>query len=92
MLWLYGGFMRWLVPFLRLKLRLRARKEPLYGLAVDERFGHYQQPSQKGLVWMHAVSLGETRAILGLVQAMRQAHPGIRFVFTHGTEIGRAHV
>ena len=89
MLWLYGGFMRWLEPFLRLKLRLRARKEPLYGLAVDERFGHYQQPPQKGLVWMHAVSLGETRAILGLVQAMRQAHPGIRFVFTHGTATGR---
>ena len=50
MLWLYGGFMRWLEPFLRLKLRLRARKEPLYGLAVDERFGHYHQPPQKGLV------------------------------------------
>ena len=89
MLWLYGGFMRLLEPFLLLKLQWRARKEPLYGRAVAERFGHYSQPAQQGLVWMHAVSLGETRAILRLVQAMREAHPGIRFVFTHGTATGR---
>ena len=89
MLWLYGGFMRLLEPFLLLKLQWRARKEPLYGRAVAERFGHYSQPAQQGLVWMHAVSLGETRAIQTLVAAIRQSHPGVKFVFTHGTATGR---
>jgi 3-deoxy-D-manno-octulosonic-acid transferase len=67
----------------------RARQEPAYGQHVGERFGFYDTPAQSGAVWVHAVSLGETRAALALVQALRQAQPGIRFVFTHGTATGR---
>ena len=59
-------------PLLRLKLARRARLEPGYGAFVEERFGFYQQPpalttlpefskSRSPLIWLHAVSLGETR-------------------------------
>lgn len=86
---LYALLMWLLVPLVLLKLLKRARQEPLYGHHMGERFGFYDEPAQSGAVWLHAVSLGETRAAVALVQALRQAHPGIRFVFSHGTATGR---
>ena len=85
----YSWLMWLLTPALLGKLYLRAGREPVYGQAWPERFGFYKQRIQPGAVWLHAVSLGETRAALALVRALRQAHPGVRFVFTHGTATGR---
>lgn len=79
-------------PLLRLKLKRRGRKEPGYLQAVDERFGYYGQtlPSVDGLtVWVHAVSLGETRAAAPLIAALRAQWPGMRILLTHGTATGR---
>ena len=86
---MYSALMLALVPVLWLRLYWRARHEATYGVAMAERLGMYRQPAQAGSVWIHAVSLGETRAVQALVQALRDAHPGIRFVFTHGTATGR---
>lgn len=41
-------------------------------------------------VWVHAVSLGETRAAAVLVAELRVALPGMRLLLTHGTATGRA--
>ena len=62
MLFAYGWFMYLLSPLLLLKLYARSRKEPLYAQAVAERFGFYRMPATSGGIWIHAVSLGETRA------------------------------
>ena len=64
--------------------------EPGYAQAVPERFGHYTQASGQGYVWVHAVSLGETRAAAILLAALRQEMPGMRLLLTHGTATGRA--
>ena len=83
----------WLAqPLLRAKVRRRGRAEPGYLEAVEERFGHYAAPVPPGgpLLWIHAVSLGETRAIAGLVAAVRERRPGLRLLLTHGTATGRA--
>lgn len=85
----YSALMLALVPLMLLRLHWRARRESLYAKAVGERLGFYRLPAQSGSVWIHAVSLGETRAVQSLVQALRQAHPTVRFVFTHGTATGR---
>lgn len=85
----YSVVMWLLTPALWFKLLMRAHREPVYGQAIHERFGRYKQAIPPGAVWLHAVSLGETRAALALVKALRQAHPGVRFVFTHGTATGR---
>ena len=83
-------------PLLRRKLRRRAQAEPGYAVAVEERFGRYTQPARDPardpapLVWVHAVSLGETRAAAILVAALRQARPDLRVLWTHGTATGRA--
>ena len=84
----------WLIqPFLRRKLLKRGQVEPGYLDAIDERFGHYTTaPCQmsEGLVWVHAVSLGETRTAAVLVARLRERLPGMRLLLTHGTATGRA--
>lgn len=86
--------MLWLAqPFLRRKLRRRSKQEPGYLVAVEERFGHYEGAPYSvsdGLVWIHAVSLGETRTAAVLVARLRESLPGIRLLLTHGTATGRA--
>lgn len=78
-------------PLLRRKLRRRGRAEPGYLLHVDERFGRYDSASPvAGAVWIHAVSLGETRAAAILIDKLRQLRPGVRILLTHGTATGRA--
>jgi 3-deoxy-D-manno-octulosonic-acid transferase len=77
-------------PLLRRKLRRRGRAEPGYLEHVEERFGRYEQASEPGRLWIHAVSLGETRAAAILVDALRAAQPSLRILLTHGTATGRA--
>ena len=86
----YSCLMWALSPLLRLKLYLRARQEPMYGQAIAERFGYYGAAAQSGALWIHAVSLGETRAIRSLVKALREAYPDVRLLLTHGTATGRS--
>ncbi len=88
---IYSLAMWALQPLLRSKLQRRGREEAGYLHAVDERFGYYTQPSNEGgYVWVHAVSLGETRAAAVLLQALRTAQPDMRILLTHGTATGRA--
>jgi 3-deoxy-D-manno-octulosonic-acid transferase len=88
-LWLYGRFTSSLAGLVRLKLIRRSKLEPLYGHAVEERFGHYTEPQSSGWVWIHAVSLGETRVAAILVKQLRLAWPDFRLLLTHGTATGR---
>jgi 3-deoxy-D-manno-octulosonic-acid transferase len=91
MLWGYSVVMWALQPLLRRKLHRRGRVEAGYLHAMNERFGYYTQPSsQSGYVWVHAVSLGETRAAAVLLQALRNLQPDIHVLLTHGTATGRA--
>lgn len=90
---LYSLLMVLLQPLLRLKLARRGESEPLYLEALEERFGDYAGEPDAGLgklVWVHAVSLGETRAAAVLVAALRQRYPGMQLLLTHGTATGRS--
>ncbi|QIL45474.1 3-deoxy-D-manno-octulosonic acid transferase [Acidovorax sp. HDW3] len=93
--WLYSALAWAAQPLLRRKLRRRALAEPGYAHAVEERFGHYHTaptaaPDARPLLWLHAVSLGETRAAAILLQALRAQWPDMRLLLTHGTATGRA--
>jgi 3-deoxy-D-manno-octulosonic-acid transferase len=79
-------------PLLRFKLRRRGKVEPGYLENIPERFGHYTQPPEtvSQRLWIHAVSLGETRAAAVLIKALRQQRPDLRLLLTHGTATGRA--
>ena len=87
---LYSIGMYAVQPLLRRKLRRRGAKEPGYLEHVEERFGRYDDMTEHGRLWIHAVSLGETRAAAILVDALRRAQPELRLLLTHGTATGRA--
>jgi 3-deoxy-D-manno-octulosonic-acid transferase len=88
----YAWLMWAMQPFLRLKLARRARKEQGYAECVEERFGRYTHAPESApeLVWVHAVSLGETRTAAILLKALRAEYPNLRILLTHGTATGRA--
>jgi 3-deoxy-D-manno-octulosonic-acid transferase len=86
---LYSLLLALLQPVYRIRLWWRGRREPLYRHAVGERFGHYAEPPSSGWIWLHAVSLGETRAAAALVAALRALRPESRLLLTHGTATGR---
>ena len=87
---LYSLAMLGAQPFLRRKLLRRGAAEPGYLHAVDERFGWYRTPADPGALWIHAVSLGETRAAAILLARLRQREPRLRVLLTHGTATGWA--
>ena len=78
------------LPLLALRLWLRARRHPEYLQHVSERFGRYAaQPSATPLIWLHAVSVGETRAAEPLLRALHAQYPSHRILLTHMTPTGR---
>jgi len=92
---LYSVLMWLLQPLLRRKLFRRGLQEPGYLEAIDERLGYYAVSEEtannmQALVWVHAVSLGESRAAGVLLNALRAQVPDIRILLTHGTATGRA--
>jgi 3-deoxy-D-manno-octulosonic-acid transferase len=78
------------LPLLPLRLWWRGRAEPEYRLAMGERFGRYDTAEVAApLLWVHAVSVGETRAALPLVQRLKLAYPRAAILLTHMTATGR---
>jgi 3-deoxy-D-manno-octulosonic-acid transferase len=85
----YSLLLRLATPVYLARLWWRGRAEPAYRQWWGERLGFSAQPAPPGRLWLHAVSLGETRAAAPLVDALRTQHPGIRLLLTHGTATGR---
>ncbi|AEK60662.1 lipid IV(A) 3-deoxy-D-manno-octulosonic acid transferase [Collimonas fungivorans] len=85
----------WLaMPLVLLRLWRRGSKEPGYRQHVAERIGFYPPiaPSlaSRRFLWVHAVSVGETRAAEPLIAAMLEAYPEHAILLTHMTATGRA--
>ncbi|WP_016834391.1 lipid IV(A) 3-deoxy-D-manno-octulosonic acid transferase [Herbaspirillum lusitanum] len=81
------------LPFVLLRLWRRGRKEPGYRQHIGERLGFYDQFRQRALsplIWVHAVSVGETRAAQPLIEALLQTYPQHTILLTHMTATGRA--
>jgi len=86
----YTAFVYILLPAAFARLCLRARREPRYGEHVAERFGRYSsKPTAEATIWLHAVSVGETRAAEPLVHALLERYPDHRVLLTHMTPTGR---
>ena len=83
----------WLVmPLAALYLLWRSRRQPAYRAHWGERFGwaRYTAPRDQPIIWIHAVSVGETRAAEPLIGALAQRFPQHEFLLTHMTPTGRA--
>jgi 3-deoxy-D-manno-octulosonic-acid transferase len=85
----------WLaLPLVLTRLWLRGRKEPGYRDHLAERLGFYKSipfdRSTQKTIWVHAVSVGETRAAEPLIEALLAAYPDHLILLTHMTPTGRA--
>lgn len=90
MLLLYN--LLWLpaLPAALVRLLYRSRKQPAYLRHLRERFGSYRTSASEPVIWIHAVSLGETRAAAPLVDALLERWPKHTIALTHMTPTGRA--
>ncbi len=84
------------LPWVAAYLLLRSLRQPQYRRNWRERFlGRGPQPAEArsaeaGLtIWLHAVSVGETRAAQPLIERLSARYPRARFVLTHMTPTGR---
>src|SRR5262252_3636478 len=76
---LWSLVLRLALPLVFVRLWWRGRREPGYRLAWRERLG-FGAASEPGAVWLHAVSLGETRASGALIEALRELRPQVRIL------------
>lgn len=88
-LFMYSIMMHLMVPIVKIRLLKKGRKEEGYLQRIQERFGFYDVQSSPGLIWIHAVSLGESRVASILINRIRKTLPEARFLLTHGTATGR---
>lgn len=76
------------MPLVLARLLWRARKQPEYLHHLGERFGATPRSARRR-IWLHAVSVGETRAAQPLVKAMLTTFPEHEILITHMTPTGR---
>lgn len=74
------------LPVVLIYLLRRGHRDSDYRTHIAERFGLYGAP-MRGAVWVHAVSLGELRSAVALIEAL--LGQGERVVITHFTPAGR---
>ena len=86
---LYTLLLRLVLPLVLARLWWRGRAEPLYREAVGERLGHYDGDRPEKLIWIHAVSVGESRAAAPLVRALAGAFADHGILMTCTTAAGR---
>jgi len=79
-----------LLPFTPLKLLWRAKKQPEYLQHWRERYGFYTLKLAKPVIWLHCVSVGETRAAEPLIKLLLHKYPNHQILLTHTTPTGRA--
>ena len=77
-------------PLVWFRLLWRARRQPEYLHHLAERYGCYPARPVGPLLWLHVVSVGETRAAEPLIKALLAHYPQHGLLLTHMTPTGRA--
>lgn len=87
---LYYNLLLWLLlPYIFFHLWWRSRRQPEYRQRVAERFGVYHYaPLTRPVLWLHTVSVGETRAAVTLIKALQQRYPDHQILLSHTTPTG----
>jgi 3-deoxy-D-manno-octulosonic-acid transferase len=88
----YSALFNVLLPFILLRLYWRGIKAPDYHKRWRERFAYYDKPMPLGVIWFHAVSVGEAEALLPLVKHLQSGYPQEKILVTTTTPTGSARV
>lgn len=86
-LWFWSALWTMGLPLVLGYLAFRSRRDPAYRGNIAERLGLYPT-TLHGAIWIHAVSLGELRSAVPLIQQFLAK--GDKVVTTHFTPSGRA--
>ncbi|MEQ1515523.1 MAG: 3-deoxy-D-manno-octulosonic acid transferase [Usitatibacteraceae bacterium] len=87
---LYSLILASMLPLMVVRLFWRSRSQRGYRENIGERFGRYDAPALQNCIWIHAVSVGETRAAQPVVRRLRETNPGRAILLTCMTPTGRA--
>ena len=90
--WIYQIVLWLALPLVWLRLQLRARKEPEYGLRQSERLGHVPDRVRSHCIWFHTVSAGETIAATPLIKQIAQEYSDQPVLVTTMTPTGSQQV
>ena len=88
MRYLYSLLFLLLLPLILLRLYWKGRQLPAYRQHIGERLGFYPPVSGR-YIWLHAVSVGETRAAAPLIRQLQQRYPEFSLLLTQMTPTGR---
>jgi 3-deoxy-D-manno-octulosonic-acid transferase len=88
----YNVLLLLISPLLPLRLLWRSVKAPAYRKRIGERFGSVPEGIPQNLLWVHAVSVGETVACEPLVKALLERYPEEGVLVTTMTPTGSAQV
>ncbi len=90
---IYSVVLYFLLPLILLRLLIKSRKNKGYRLRIAERLGWVPTTSKnKKIIWLHAVSVGETIAAKPLINRLLQDHPDYSLLITSTTPTGSATV
>lgn len=90
--YLYTGLVYLIFPLALLRLYWRGRRDPEHRQRWRERLGWIPPLPEPGCLWIHAVSVGETRAALPLIRALRERYPDAPLLVTTTTLTGSRQV
>ncbi len=92
---LYSLILTISIPALYLRLLWRSQKNPSYRARWLERLGIFKTPATKNIqqgIWIHAVSVGESIAAVGIIRSLIQKFPDSTITVTTGTPNGSARI
>lgn len=92
MLTLYSLLLPLLIPVVIVHLLLRGLKNPDYFRRWGERFGFSRIYPASPVIWIHAVSVGEARAAVPLINALAERYPDTPILVTTMTPTGSTEV
>jgi 3-deoxy-D-manno-octulosonic-acid transferase len=88
---LYNLVLHLALPIVFLRLLWRSRGNPAYRRGWGQRLGHCPCTHAPGVIWIHAVSVGEVQAAEPLVRRLRQRFPARQILLTTTTPTGANH-
>jgi 3-deoxy-D-manno-octulosonic-acid transferase len=89
---IYSALFYFLAPAILARLFWRARKESTYSQRWLERLAVYDSEPESGVIWFHAVSVGEAEAAFPLIRAVKDRFPASTILVTATTPTGSARI